>query len=200
MARQARFRLPPRWFATRVWRSAALLDELGGPSVKPYQPAGYYRHLNFPDAKYEPDQVAPVAARRICPLAAAIPASDAQGARRPEPRGMHGQRPRSNTPLAALTLLNDPTFVEAHAALPSRSCSGRATTTRGSIRLSPSRVASADATSEQLLDRLTAVKAAILDQVEARADALCVSDQRHPSELAAAELAAWTTVARPSSI
>ncbi|MCA9300348.1 MAG: DUF1549 domain-containing protein, partial [Phycisphaerales bacterium] len=31
-----------------------LVDHLGGESVKPYQPRGYYQHLNFPPREYEP--------------------------------------------------------------------------------------------------------------------------------------------------
>ncbi len=39
----------PSWSATTPWPSAALLsDKIGGPSVKPYQPPGYWVFLNFP--------------------------------------------------------------------------------------------------------------------------------------------------------
>ena len=39
----------PRWCATTPWRSAACSSpQIGGPSVKPYQPAGYWAYLNFP--------------------------------------------------------------------------------------------------------------------------------------------------------
>jgi hypothetical protein len=88
--------------------------DIGGPSVKPYQPANYYENLQFPNRDYIADT------------------DDRQWR-----RGlyMHWQRsflhPRlanfdapardecvcnrnvSNTPQQALTLLNDPTFVEA---------------------------------------------------------------------------------------
>ena len=33
--------------------SGLLVRDLGGPSVKPYQPTGYYSHLNFPTRKYQ---------------------------------------------------------------------------------------------------------------------------------------------------
>ena len=32
-----------------------LVQKLGGPSVRPYQPAGYYAHLNFPKREYKAD-------------------------------------------------------------------------------------------------------------------------------------------------
>jgi hypothetical protein len=36
--------------------SGLLSDKLGGPSVKPYQPAGYWVFLNFPTRDYTPDK------------------------------------------------------------------------------------------------------------------------------------------------
>ena len=70
--------------------SGLLVAELGGASVKPYQPAGYYRHLNFPTRKYEhAHRRAAMAARRLRALAAPVPASDAEGVRCAQPRGMH---------------------------------------------------------------------------------------------------------------
>ena len=39
--------------------SGLLVREIGGPSVKPFQPAGYYRHLNFPRRSYNEDPVMP---------------------------------------------------------------------------------------------------------------------------------------------
>ncbi|NBW97579.1 MAG: DUF1553 domain-containing protein, partial [Planctomycetia bacterium] len=89
------------------------LDDLGGPSVKPYQPAGYYAALQFPNRDY----VADVDERQwrrgvythwqrtfLHPMMANFdaPARDECAA----------ARTPSNTPQQALTLLNDPVFVE----------------------------------------------------------------------------------------
>ena len=54
-----------------------------------------------------------MAPRPLRSLAAHVPAPDDEGPRCSQPRRMHAERPRSNTPNAALVLLNDPTFVEA---------------------------------------------------------------------------------------
>ena len=35
--------------------SGLLAPRIGGPSVKPYQPAGYWAHLNFPKREYQND-------------------------------------------------------------------------------------------------------------------------------------------------
>ena len=88
LARQSSFRLDAELVRDQFLAvSGQLVREFGGPSVYPYQPAGLYRHLNFPRRTYKAstDQE-PVAPRCLHPLAAHVPAPDAQGLRRPEPR------------------------------------------------------------------------------------------------------------------
>ncbi|MEL6104903.1 MAG: PSD1 and planctomycete cytochrome C domain-containing protein [Planctomycetota bacterium] len=94
--------------------SGLLVDELGGPSVRPYQPAGYYAQLNFPRRKYQADQGDSQYRRGLYThwqrtfLHPMLKAFDA-----PSREECTAARARSNTPLQALALLNDPTFVEA---------------------------------------------------------------------------------------
>jgi hypothetical protein len=82
--------------------------------AKPYQPAGYYSPMNFPKRKYSADMNANQYRRGVYVhwqrqfLHPMLRAFDA-----PTREECTAQRPVSNTPLAALTLMNDPTFVEA---------------------------------------------------------------------------------------
>lgn len=114
-ARQSAFRLPAEMIRDNALAiSGLLVTDLGGPSVKPYQPEGYYRHLNFPQRSYQQDNDARQWRRGVYVhwqrqfLHPMLKAFDA-----PSREECTAQRPQSNTPLAALTLLNDPTFVEA---------------------------------------------------------------------------------------
>jgi hypothetical protein len=97
------------------------LADIGGPSVKPYQPAGYYAALQFPNRDYAADADERQWRRGVYthwqrtflhPMLANFdaPARDECAA----------ARMVSNTPQQALTLLNDPIFVEAARALAAR--------------------------------------------------------------------------------
>jgi len=94
--------------------SGLLVPTIGGPSVKPFQPGGYYRHLNFPQRKYTADTGEAQWRRGLYVhwqrqfLHPMMKAFDA-----PSREECTTQRPQSNTPLAALVLLNDPTFLKA---------------------------------------------------------------------------------------
>lgn len=114
-ARQSRFRLPAEMIRDNALAISGLLDlKRDGSTIKPYQPAGYYRHLNFPKRTYRPDPAELQWRRGVYMhwqrqfLHPMLKAFDA-----PSREECAAERPRSNTPLAALTLLNDPTFVEA---------------------------------------------------------------------------------------
>ncbi|MFK7776964.1 MAG: DUF1553 domain-containing protein, partial [Gimesia sp.] len=113
--RQARFRLPAEMIRDNALAiSGLLVRDIGGPSVKPYQPAGYYRHLNFPTRKYVSHTDERQWRRGLYMhwqrqfLHPMLKAFDA-----PSREECTAQRSRSNTPIAAITLLNDPTFIEA---------------------------------------------------------------------------------------
>jgi hypothetical protein len=94
--------------------SGLLVPDLGGPPVFPYQPTGYYSQLQFPDRDY-PEQQDDRRYRRsvymhwqrtfLHPLLANFDA--------PPREECTGIRTEANTPLQALTLLNDPGFLEA---------------------------------------------------------------------------------------
>lgn len=121
-SRQSRYRLPAEAVRDNaLFISGLLVQKVGGPSVKPYQPAGYYRHLNFPTRKYAQHNDDRQWRRGLYVhwqrqfLHPMLKAFDA-----PRREECTAQRPRSNTPLASLTLLNDPTFVEAARAFAAR--------------------------------------------------------------------------------
>lgn len=114
-ARQGQWRLPAESIRdVGLVASGLLVREMGGPSVRPYQPAGYYRYLNFPTREYRADASAAQWRRGVYMhwqrqyLHPMLKAFDA-----PSREECTAARPRSNTPLAALVLLNDPSSVEA---------------------------------------------------------------------------------------
>jgi hypothetical protein len=113
LARGARFRMTAHAIRDQALGFGGLLvEKIGGPPVRPYQPAGIWSDLSLGKIKYQRDSgeslyrrsiytfwrrsVAPtsffdVASRQVCKV-------------RPS---------RTNTPLHALVLLNDTTYVEA---------------------------------------------------------------------------------------
>jgi hypothetical protein len=118
-SRQGRYRLPAEMIRDNALAVSGLL--MRAPMVghsRPYQPAGYYRHLNFPTRRYAADK-GPAQYRRAVYmhwqrqfLHPMLKAFDA-----PSREECTAQRLESNTPLAALVLMNDPTFVEAARAM-----------------------------------------------------------------------------------
>ncbi|MGC6581304.1 MAG: PSD1 and planctomycete cytochrome C domain-containing protein [Akkermansiaceae bacterium] len=115
LARQSQLRLPAEIVRDNALALAGLLDpSIGGPSVHPYQPKGYYRHLNFPRRTYTPSADQGQYRRGLYThwqrsfLHPMMKNFDA-----PAREECATDRSKSNTPLQALTLLNDPSFNEA---------------------------------------------------------------------------------------
>ena len=115
LARQSRWRLDAEIIRDNALATSGLLVEtIGGESVKPYQPAGYWQHLNFPTRSWEHDKNENQYRRGLYVfwqrtfLHPSLLAFDA-----PSREECTAERPISNTPKAALTLLNDPSYVEA---------------------------------------------------------------------------------------
>lgn len=114
-ARQTRERLDAEFIRdTALSLSGLLSPTIGGVSVKPYQPAGYWSALNFPVREWQKDSGEKVYRRgmythwqRSFPHPAMV-AFDA-----PSREECACDRTRSNIPQQALVLLNDPEFVEA---------------------------------------------------------------------------------------
>ena len=114
-SRQGRYRMPAEWIRDNALSVAGILvDKQGGDAAKPYQPEGYFQHLNFPMRSYKSDANENQWKRGVYMhwqrqfLHPMLKAFDA-----PSREECSARRPRSNTPTAALTMMNDPTFVEA---------------------------------------------------------------------------------------
>ena len=115
LAHQSRFRLDAEMVRDNaLFVSGLLSPHIGGKSVKPYQPQGYYANLNFPKRTYKHDHGESQYRRGLYThwqrtfLHPSMMAFDA-----PSRQECTAERPNSNTPLQALTLLNDPSYVEA---------------------------------------------------------------------------------------
>jgi len=115
LASQNPRRLEAEFVRDNALTIAGLLNrEYGGPSAWPYQPAHYYVNIQFPDREYLPDRDERQYRRGVYmhwqrtflhPMLANFDA--------PTREDCLANRIVSNTPQQALTLLNDPTFVEA---------------------------------------------------------------------------------------
>jgi hypothetical protein len=114
LARGPRFRLAPEMLRDQALAASGLLVErLGGPSVKPYQPAGLWKELSG-GSDYQRDSGDKLYRRSLYTFwKRAVPPPglmtfDAAGRETCVVR-----ETRTNTPLQALTLMNDETYLEA---------------------------------------------------------------------------------------
>lgn len=119
LARQNRLRLDAELIRDNALAISGLLSrKVGGASVFPHQPEGYYSALNFPKREYAPSWSGELYRRGLYThwqrtfLHPALLAFDA-----PSREECTVARTASNTPLQALVLLNEPTQVEAARAL-----------------------------------------------------------------------------------
>ena len=126
LARAPRFRLPAEVVRDQALAvSGLLVEKLGGPSVKPYHPAGLWEEMafggGFSAQTYVQDHGENLYRRtmytfwkRTCPPPS-LQTFDA-----PEREFCVVRRSVTNTPMQALVLMNDPTYVEASRKLAER--------------------------------------------------------------------------------
>jgi hypothetical protein len=199
-ARQNSVRLPAEAIRDQALAASGLLYRpLGGPSARPYQPDGYYQYLNFPKRTYKADK-GPEQYRRglyvhwqrqfLQPMLRAFDA--------PSREECTAQRPVSNTPLQALTLLNDPTCLEAARVLAARVLAeGKRSDSEVIVRMW--RLVLVRTPEERevgvLLRLLKASREKYADEDEAK-KLLSVGLAPYPKDLSVTELAAWASVAR----
>jgi len=200
-ARQSRFRIPAEFIRDNaLFVSGLLVQKVGGPSVKPYQPADYYRHLNFPTRKYQQHNDERQWRRGLYVhwqrqfLHPMLKNFDA-----PRREECTAQRPQSNTPLASLTLLNDPTSVEAARVFGARIIreGGKSDETRVNFTFRHGVSRLPDEHERELLHALIVkVRKHFADNEKDAAELVSIGMSPVPADLSITELATWATVAR----
>ena len=201
LSRQGQFRLDAEFIRDNALAvSGLLVRRLGGRSVFPYQPAGYYRHLNFPVRTYPTSEGEDLWRRTLYThwqrlyLHPSLMAFDA-----PSREECAVERPRSNTPLASLVLLNDPIYVEAARRLAERILEDGPPETAGRIAYGYRQALGREPRGQEL-EVLTALKQEYLSQFrddpDAASELVAVGTAPVTADLDTAELAAWTGLVR----
>lgn len=113
LARASRLRLPAEAIRDQALFSAGLLQtKIGGPSVKPYQPAGVWKEIA--SQEYQPGTGEELFRRSMYTYwKRTVPPTAMATFDAPSRETCIVKRSRTNTPLQALALLNDVTYVEA---------------------------------------------------------------------------------------
>ncbi len=115
LARGPRFRMSPEMIRDSALAEGGLLvDKVGGPSVKPYQPAGLWKELTMQTMEYEQGRGEDLYRRGLYtfwkrtvapPMMVNFDSANREAC--------VVRENRTNTPLQALNLMNDTTFLEA---------------------------------------------------------------------------------------
>jgi hypothetical protein len=201
LARQSRFRVDAELVRDNALSvSGLLVAKIGGPSVKPYQPARYWENLNFPVREYENDSGEKQYRRGLYTwwqrsfVHPSMLAFDA-----PSREECTAERNRSNIPQQALVLLNDPTYVEAARMFAARILSECKGTTEQRITWAwlHALQRKPDAEEMKIVNDLLAKHLADYKKKAGDAEALLRTGLAPASaEIDKSELAAWTHVAR----
>ena len=203
LARGPRFRMQAELIRDNALALAGLLsDRTGGPSVSPYQPAGLWDDVavgaDYEGTVYKQDQGEGLYRRsmytfwkRTCPPPG-LNTFDA-----PEREVCTARRSRTNTPLQALVLLNDPTYLEAARKLAERAILKGGTTDETrmgfAFRLALSRQAT-PAELQVLLNALRQRRDRYQQNVAGAKEFVSAGESPREAQIEDSELAAWTSV------
>jgi hypothetical protein len=204
LARGPRFRLPAETVRDNALFVSGLLEEkVGGPSVNPYQPPGLWEDVSYGDRftaqSFEQDHGEALYRRSMYTFwkrTAPPPSLTAFDA--PDREKCTIRRARTNTPLQALTLLNDPTYVEASRALAQRLLTEAGDNANDRLARAYSLALSREPDGRErdlLLTLLNREMEAFRANPEAAKELLAVGESPLAKNLNPAELAAWTLVA-----
>ena len=206
LARGPRHRLAAEFIRDQALAISGLLDaRIGGPSVSPYQPPGIWEELasradgkNWTAQEYVQSHGPDLYRRTMYTFwKRTAPPPSLVTFDAPDRETCVVRRARTNTPLQALVLMNDPTYVEAARKLAERLLT-QAVTTDERLALA-FRLATARPPREPELEALKNVLRRQEEIFRQNADAasrlLGVGESPRDEQLAAVELAAWTMVA-----
>ncbi len=183
--------------------SGLMVNKLGGPSVMPYQPPGLWEDVvvgaDYPGTKYvqaHGDDLYRRSMYTFWKRTAPPPALNTFDA--PEREFCQVRRPQTNTPLQALVLLNDPTYLEASRKLAERMMHDGGAGIDDRIAFA-FRLATARAPSPDELKVLRATFDRRLAQYKSKPDTanklLSMGESPRDPKLDPTELAAYTTLA-----
>lgn len=201
VARQSRWRLDAEIVRDNaLLLSGLLVPKIGGPSVRPYQPKGYYANLNFPKRTYVHDTGENQYRRGLYThwqrtfLHPSMMAFDA-----PSRQECTAERATSNTPMQALTLLNDPTYVEAARVFASRIIDEGGQTVTDRINWAY-HMALSRLPQPKELELMTSLyekhQSEYANNLDAASALVAAGEAPTTQGVVTAELAAWTSVAR----
>jgi hypothetical protein len=203
LARGPRFRLTAEAIRDQALAlSGLLVEEIGGPSVRPYQPEGIYDAIvvgaNYPGSYWLDSEGENLYRRglytywkRTLPYPA-LAAFDV-----PEREVCTVRRSRTNTPLQALVTMNDPTYIEASRSMAAGILSKVDTSPRDRVRkaflMSTGRWPDKGETSI-LLEALSEMKRSFQEDPDAARALLLVGNFIAGDEHEPVELAAYTSL------
>ena len=208
LARGPRFRLQAEFIRDQALAVSGLLDpRIGGPSVSPYQPAGLWEELmsredgdRFSAQKYVQSHGPDLYRRTMYTFwKRTVPPAQLATFDAPDRETCTVKRARTNTPLQALVLMNDPTYVEASRKLAERLMRDAGGPTPEDRIALAFRLPLARKPTPEEVAVLKKVYDEQLAHYRANGDAaaklLSVGESPRDERFDPAELAAWTTVA-----
>jgi len=203
LARGPRVRLSAEQIRDQALAISGLLkNHIGGPSVYPYQPEGLYKGIvvaaNYPGTKYIPSTGDDLYRRSLYIYwKRTVPHPTMAVFDAPDREVCVVRRAPTNTPLQALTLLNDPIFVEAARKLAERSIheGGADANTRLEFifRLATGRKPDTEEKSI-MKKKLDEMLAAFRNDRAGAEGLLAVGASTHDATIPASELAAYTAI------
>jgi len=200
LARGPRFRLSAEMIRDQALAASGLLvEKRGGPSARPYQPEGLWLELAASAVNYEQDHGDNLYRRSLYTYWKRTVAPPSMMALDASSRDMCTVRQsRTNTPLQALTLLNDVTFVETSRKLAERALRDGGPTPEGRIahamRLLLAREPSATEL-RVLVAGLTRHRARFARAPDSAAQYVSAGESPRDKSLDVIELAAYTALA-----
>ena len=203
LARGPRYRLPAEMVRDNALAVSGLLnEEVGGKSVFPYQPAGLWEEMAFGDGfsmqTYVPSTGSDLYRRSMYTFwKRTSPPAQLTTFDAPDREKCTARRTITNTPLQALVLLNDPTYLEAARVLAERVLKEAPSPNRRAalaFELATARPATKSELS--VLTRLLKQQTAYYKRAPKEAATLLTNgESKYDPAFQPVELAAWTMVA-----
>ena len=200
LARGSRFRMDAEMLRDNALAiSGLLVERLGGPSVRPYQPPGLWEDVTYDsNASYEQQGGSSLYRRSLYTFwKRQSPPPSMLAFDAPTRETCTVQRSRTNTPLQALALLNDITFVEAGRKLAERAIRAGGDESAVARFLFRSATARPPAESERqiLLRVYRDQRNAFRRQPDDALKLVSVGESNRDESIDPVELAAWTSIA-----